>query len=405
MSEKVYVVGTGIISAIGRNTDETVESLLNSRSGISPIELLPTVHRHKLPAGEIKYSNAQLAAWSGCHASVSRTALLALLAAREAKQSAGISEWNSLRTGLISATTVGGMDRTEIFMTEFIENPTRGRLRDVIYHDCGASTEIIADTLGIKDFITTISTACSSSANAIMYGARLIKHNRLDVAIAGGADALSAFTTNGFSALMILDPEPCKPFDANRKGLNLGEGAGYLTLVSERVAKQLKLNVLCELTGYGNANDAYHQTASSPEGTGSLLAMQAALQCSQLRPTDIDYINLHGTGTSNNDLSEGKAIKKLFSNSIPPISSTKSFTGHTLGASGGIEAVISVLAMKHQVVFPNLRFSQPIEELSLIPVTSPEKRNIRHVMSNAFGFGGNCCALIFSKTHPDERVH
>src|SRR5690606_12848237 len=176
---------------------------------------------------------------------------------------------------------------------------------------------------------------------AIMYAARLIKQGQIDFAVAGEADALSAFTLNGFNSLMILDNEPCRPFDDTRKGLNLGEGAGYLVLVSEEIAQKLAQKPNIILSGYANANDAYHQTASSADGRGNFGAMQGALQMAKLEPKEIDYINLHGTGTSNNDSSEGIAIARLFGDHIPAVSSTKTYTGHTLGACAGVEAVYS----------------------------------------------------------------
>ena len=229
-------------------------------------------------------------------------------------------------------------------------------------HECGSITEIVADKLNINSYTTTISTACSSSANSIMLAARLIKAGILDVAIAGGVDALTKFTLNGFNTLLILDNEYCKPFDENRNGLNLGEGAGYVVLVSEKVASTLNKEMYCELKGYANANDAYHQTASSPDGKGSYLAMQGALKEANLSTENIDYINLHGTGTNNNDLAEGTAIERLFNPRYPKMSSTKSFTGHTLGASGGIEAVFSALSVKYDYVYPNFRLQTPIKE-------------------------------------------
>jgi 3-oxoacyl-[acyl-carrier-protein] synthase-1 len=231
-----------------------------------------------------------------------------------------------------------------------------------------------------------------------MYGARLIKNNILDVVIAGGTDALTRFTLNGFNTLMILDTQYCQPFDANRRGLNLGEGAGYITLVSERVAAGLKKELLCTLSGYCNANDAYHQTASSPDGIGSFMAMEGALKMSGLKPEAIGYINLHGTGTQNNDNSEGTAIKRLFEPHYPGMSSTKSFTGHTLGASAGIEAVFSALSVQQGLVYPNLRFETKIEDLPFAPETKFSRQPaLKHVLSNSFGFGGNCSSLIFSK--------
>jgi 3-oxoacyl-[acyl-carrier-protein] synthase-1 len=393
----VYIAGLGVISAIGNNVAEHLLAFEEEEAGMGDITKIDTIYQKKLPVAEVKLDNQQLAALTGLPDNMSRTALLSLAAAREALLDAAIPALDTLRTGFVSANTVGGMDRSEHFFIDFSKDNRKGKLKNVYDHECGSMTEIVAEQLGITDLMTTISTACSSSANAIFYGARLIKNDVLDVVIAGGADALTKFTLNGFNTLMILDPAFCKPFDENRAGLNLGEGAGYLVLVSERVAKTLKKALYGKLSGYNNSNDAYHQTASSPDGTGSYLAMKGALEKSGLATGDIDYINLHGTGTPNNDSAEGAAIKRLFDPDYPPMSSTKSFTGHTLGASGGIEAVFAVLAIKHGIIYPNLRFETPMTGLLL----APEKRflknqQINHVMSNSFGFGGNCTSLIFS---------
>ena len=246
--------------------------------------------------------------------------------------------------------------------------------------------------------VTTISTACSSSANAIALGTRMIKQNLLDIAIVGGVDALTKFTLNGFNTLQILDTEQCRPLDESRVGLNLGEGAAYLVLMSENVAKQLNQEIFCNVVGYHNANDSFHQTALSDDAKGPTLAMQGALKKSGLQANDIDYINMHGTGTRNNDNAEGLAIQSIFKDKIPKLSSTKSFTGHTLGASGAVEAVFSALAIKHGIVFPNYSFEQPMENLNIIPErTFKKNQEIKYVMSNSFGFGGNCSSLIFSK--------
>jgi len=398
MRSSVYIAGLGVISAIGNNVAEHLAAFEQERAGMGDITMLNTIHKGVLPVAEVKLSNDELAAITGLPVHISRTAQLSLVAAREAITDADIPGLDSLRTGFVSANSVGGMDKSEDFFIDFLKDNSKGKLRNVFDHECGSMTELVADQLGITDYMTTISTACSSSANAIFYAARLIKNDILDVVIAGGADALTKFTLNGFNTLMILDKEFCKPFDEHREGLNLGEGAGYLVLVSDKVATILKKPAYCKLSGYNNSNDAYHQTASSPDGTGSFLAMSGALQKSGLKPADIDYINLHGTGTPNNDSAEGTAIKRVFDPEYPPMSSTKSFTGHTLGASGGIEAVFSALSIKHHIIYPNLRFETRMSELPF----EPEKhyladQDINHVMSNSFGFGGNCTSLIFSR--------
>jgi len=399
MPASVFISGTGIITAIGNNTGEVFGSLKACRSGIGPILCQDTIHRGKIPVASVKRTTEELLR-STLHPEgsvITRTALLGMTAAMEAIENAGIRHLVKSATGLISATTTGGMDRSEHFFASFLQDPGKGRLRDVVHHDCGESTERIAGYTGIRDFVTTISTACSSSANAIMLGAELIRAGFLERVVAGGTDAMTRFTLNGFNTLMILDKDGCKPFDENRAGLTLGEGAAYLVLESERSLQERGGEPLAELTGWGNANDAFHQTASSPEGTGATLAMERAIALSGLTPAGISYINVHGTGTQNNDLSEGTAIEKVFGKTTPPFSSTKSYTGHTLGAAGSVEAVISILSILHGMIFPNLNWTTPMKELSLRPVTTLlTGLKINTVLSNSFGFGGNNSTLIFS---------
>ncbi|UCG26664.1 MAG: beta-ketoacyl-[acyl-carrier-protein] synthase family protein [Bacteroidales bacterium] len=398
MNNKIFITGIGIISAIGRNIEETLDSLRHSRSGVGDINHLDTIHKESLPTAEIKYSNTELTELLGETDSTrfTRSALLGMIAAREAATIAGIfpEKPDDLKIGVVSATTVGGMDKSEQYYYDFLKSD-----RYKIYietHECSDSTEKIADLLNTTDYLSTISTACSSSANSIIFAAQLIRHGIVDRVVAGGTDALSRFTLNGFNALMILDKNPCRPFDKSRQGLNLGEGAGYVVLESEKAVKGRK--IFCELKGYSNANDAYHQTASSPEGTGAFLSMRDALENSRLDPLEIDYINAHGTGTENNDLSEGIAIEKIFGNTVPMVSSTKPFTGHTLGAAGGVEAVISILSIEHQMAFPNLNFNHKMPELGFQPVREiVTGRKIVNTLSNSFGFGGNGSSLIFSK--------
>jgi 3-oxoacyl-(acyl-carrier-protein) synthase len=396
MTQKVHVAGAGVISAIGNSWSDNYFALQNAITGISEMMVLESAHSH-LPVGEVKLTNEELAYRTGSSRKLSRTALLAIHAAKEAYLDSGIRNMKFWRVGLVSGTTVGGMDKTEKFFSAFLQDTGKGRLRDVVNHECGRITERVADALEINGHLTTINTACSSSVNSLIYGARLIQHNLLDVVFAGGTDALTKFTLNGFNSLMILDKDLCRPFDASRNGLNLGEGAGYVVLVSDRVAEEEELAPFATISGYANTNDAFHQTASSPEGRGSYSAMKSALAMASMAPADIDYINLHGTGTLNNDLSEGTAIKRLFDGIVPRMSSTKSFTGHTLGACGGIEAVYSLMAIREQAVFPNLRFKEAMPEVQLVPLTSYARTKVEHVMSNSFGFGGNCSSIIFSR--------
>lgn len=400
MPNRIFITGAGIISSIGTNAGEVLSSLLSERTGIGEITLLDTLHKGKLPLAEVRIPVAGLLRMTSNEGkkNLTRTALLGMIAARESLRNAGIEDLSEYRTGLISATTVGGMDRSESFYKEFLTNNKKGRMIDIVNHDCGDSTERIAEYTGIRDLVTTISTACSSSANSIIFGANLIKAGYLDRVIAGGTDSVTRFTLNGFNTLMILDKNGCRPFDENRAGLTLGEGAAFVVLEKEEIVKKAGKTVLCELAGYGNANDAYHQTASSPDGIGATLAMAKAIGMSGLKPEEIDYINVHGTGTQNNDLSEGIAIEKIFGDKVPPFSSTKAFTGHTLGAAGAVEAVISILSIRSNCIFPNLNWKTPMKELSIRPVIKLRKNvRINNVLSNSFGFGGNNSTLAFKR--------
>ncbi len=402
MPQRIFITGFGIISCIGNNIEEHLESLLQSKPGTGRVHYVDTYLKNELLVGEVRKTLEELFTLAAIPPTdgYSRNALLGIIAAREAFVNGRMNNCRELKTGLISATTVGGMDRCENYYSDFLTNDSRNAYIDS--YDCADSTEKIAGLLGISDFVTTISTACSSAANAIMLGARMIRTGRLDRVLAGGCEALTKFHLNGFNALKILDKNPCRPFDQNRAGINLGEGAAYLVLESGESLGKTGNTPLCELVGWGNACEAFHQTASSPDGTGAYLAMKKALELSGLAPEDIDYVNAHGTGTDNNDLSEGRALEKLFGNRMPLVSSTKPFTGHTTSAAGSAEAILSIMCLQHQVAWPNLNFQERIEELSFSPVEKLMTNiPVNVVMSNSFGFGGNDTSLIFKKVNAD----
>ena len=241
---------------------------------------------------------------------------------------------------------------------------------------------------------TTISTACSSAGNAILLAARMLRAGVVDIAIVGGTDSLCRFTMNGFNALRILDGDLCRPFDESRAGLNLGEGAGYLVLSAGRAD-----GAYCSLEGWGNAAEAYHQTASTPEGLGPGLSMERALEIAGIRPGDISFINTHGTGTPVNDLAESNAMLRIFGGNVPPFSSLKPYFGHTLGASESLEAAVVCRAIADGdcSMMRSSGFSVPIPETGLVPYNGEPDIAPVNVISSAFGFGGNCVSLIFSK--------
>ena len=395
MDKNIVITGEGIISAIGNDKATVLQSLLDGRSGIVEMKHLHSSH-HELPVGEVQLSNDEMKAMLALpiEEQTSRTSLMGMLAVRQALAEAQLPETapKNRRVVLISGTTVGGMDITEQYYDSFATSDEH--LDCLKKHDCGSSTEEIAAMFGISE-CTTISTACSSAANALILGANLLKTGQADLVIAGGSEALTRFHLNGFNSLMILDHEPCRPFDALRAGLNLGEGAAFVVMETEASARERGADIHAWLTGYGNACDAFHQTASSDNGEGAYRAMTEALEMAQLKPEDIDYVNAHGTGTPNNDLSESAALKRVFAEKMPLISSTKAFTGHTTSASGSIETVICLLAMQHHFVPANLRWEHQIPD-GITPTTGVKDVTLKHVVCNAFGFGGNDSSLILS---------
>lgn len=405
----IAITGEGIVSAIGLNKQEVLLSLQERRSGIGKMKYLQSVH-HELPVGEVNLSNEQMKEKLGIPSKqmMSRTSLLGLLAIDQALKEAHVDVTNlrarkavgkPLRIVLVSGTTVGGMDITELCFDQLEKQESVEFLK---HHDCGNCTRLMADHFGIFDEVATLSTACSSAANAIMLGARLLKAGEADLVVAGGTEALSRFHLNGFNSLMILDHEPCRPFDMTRAGLNLGEGAAFLVLESEEMAQQRKVTPHAYLTGYGNACDAFHQTASSENGEGAYLAMTEALAMAQLSAKDIQYVNAHGTGTPNNDQSESVSLKRVFGDEMPMVSSTKSFTGHTTSASGSIETVICILAMQHHFVPANLGWKNPMEN-GILPTMETQNVDLENVLCNSFGFGGNDSSLVIS-LHPKESA-
>ena len=389
------MTGMGILSAIGIGVEANHKSLISHSCGISDISILKTKHQSQLPAGEIKLSNHQLIAGTNFQENekIPRSVLLSIPAINEALQMADIQEDESL--DFYYATTVGGIDISEELISQR-ENGSSINYNDFKYHDCGASTELLTDYYGFTGNSFTISTACSSSANAIGKAADALKSGKIKYALAGGSDALSRFTLSGFNSLMILDKNLCRPMDDARNGLNLGEGAAFLFLETEENAISRGAEILGYVVGFSNTNDSHHQTASSEDGEGAFLAIRDALKRAQLDSRDISYINAHGTGTQNNDLSEGNALERIFE-IMPPVASTKSYTGHTLAASGAIEAVFSLLALKNNEIYPTLRWENKISAHRLHSFNKTKFQEVNYVLSNAFGFGGNCSTLIFGK--------
>ena len=395
MSNTISVTGLGIICSIGNDADSVLDSLRKGESGVGPMRYLQSKHSY-LPVGEVKLSNDQMKDILGIkdETPMSRTTLMGAIAIRQAMEHAGITieQLNGKRVALISGTTVGGMDLTENYYEQMKTDDSLLYLPKS--NECGKSTEEMAEIIGLTDAQTcTISTACSSALNSIILGSEMLKRDEVDVVIAGGSEALSRFHLNGFNTLMILDKEQCRPFDDTRAGLNLGEGAAFVVLEKNAA------NSLAYVAGYGNRCDAFHQTASSDNGEGAYLAMKDALEMAHLKPGDIQYVNAHGTGTPNNDITESQSLIRIFGDNMPEVSSTKSFTGHTTSASGSIEAVICILAMQNNFTPGNLGWKNKIEG-GIVPTLGNDNIVLENVICNSFGFGGNDSSMVISKSEP-----
>lgn len=392
------ITGVGVLAAPGSGVDVIWNSIEENRSGLTPLSLFNSPRYGQLPVGEIRYDLDSL----GAPKRGSRSDKLAWIAAMEAVASSGIDLSKCPdRTGFVLGSSVGGSFGSERFLTNLIK---RGRMlaRPTRFHECCSAVNLIADALGILGPCTTIATACSSGALAIATAADLIMSGDADVMIAGGADSLSRMTWGGFQSLLLVDPEGCRPFDTNRSGMSLGEGGGMLLIESEESAVARGVTILARLSGWGASCDAHHITAPHPRGEGAAQAMRSALKRAGLSPTDIDYVNAHGTGTRDNDLAEAHALRTVFDGNVPPFSSTKRFFGHPLAASGAIEAIVCIEALRRGKLPTNPGFSETDPEIELSPVTEQSDEQLTHAMSNSFGFGGNNAVLIFS--HPDSAA-
>lgn len=396
------ITGLGVVTAPGFGVEEVWRAIASGESGLKPLTLFASPRYGQLPCGEIQRDLVAL----GAPVRGSRGDRLAWLAAREAIAASQIDlPLCGERTGVLLGTSVGGSFGSEQFLTTLIKE-RKFRPRATRFHECSTAVNLIADDFGCYGPSLAVATACSSGALAIAMAADLIMAGDADVMLAGGADSISRMTWGGFNSLLLMDAHGCRPFDATRAGMSLGEGAGMLVLEAEESARRRGAKILARLTGWGASCDAHHATAPHPEGAGAAAAMQSALRRARLEPSAIDYVNAHGTGTRDNDLAESRALKTVFNGTVPPVSSTKRFFGHALAASGAIEAVVCVESLRRQELPANPGFSAIDPAIGLEPVTALRRARVTHVMSNSFGFGGNNAVLIFStaETAPQTRA-
>jgi 3-oxoacyl-[acyl-carrier-protein] synthase II len=397
-STRIAVTGAGIICSIGRDKDEVWQSIRESRAGIGkltrfPGETFPTDIAAEVGA-DLNLPIAKRAAKR-----MSRSDLLALIAANEAMAQANGGASSALpigRTIVSTGTSTGGLLEGESY---YFKRLLRGRKRApasrVLQQPTSGPSDAIARALNLGGGVVSNATACASAGAAIGIAADFLRSHHADAAIAGGSDALCRLTYSGFNVLQAVDANPCSPFGADRKGLTLGEGAGYLVLERWDDAVARGATILAELCGYGATCDAHHPTAPHEDGRGAEAAMRGAMKDGGGEA--VDYVNAHGTGTLLNDSSETRAISAALGNGVP-VSSSKSYFGHTLGAAGGVEAVITVLALMHQLAPPTLRLANAAADCTLdyIPHT-PRPLAMTNALSNTFGFGGSNVSLLFRR--------
>lgn len=406
MSQKVVITGMGMVSSLGWSVRENWSAVIEKRTGIGKLLLFESPRCGNLPVAQIKHYPSDMA--EKISGDTPRSTVFGCYAADEALLNAGLKAGTSILkdASIVIGCCTGGMLETENFMERHYSKSLSEIGKEISVlgrHPCAYISDVLAGQYGIKGLRYTVSSACASGSEAIAIACDLIESGQAQVVLAGGTDCLTRLTLNGFASLLVVDPYGTRPFDVDRSGMNLGEGAGMLVLESKQHAEERGADVYAWISGWAGTCDAYHVTAPDSEGQGALLCMKKALKKAKLQPTDIDYINAHGSGTVNNDIAEGKAVKKLFTSSID-ISSTKGCFGHTLAATGAMEAVISVMAIEHQMLPPNRGFNKCDPEIGLEPVTIPARKKIDAVLSNSLGFGGNNCSLVITKEEIEKGL-
>jgi 3-oxoacyl-[acyl-carrier-protein] synthase II len=407
---RVAITGLGWVTSLGVSVPEVWKALLAGTSGVRPIERFDTTEYHTRFGGEVSD-------WEGGHhidkreaKRIDRFAQFALNSAIDAVNDSGIdfSQENPYRCGAIIGTGIGGIEEFAAGHKKMLEKgPERMSPFVVPKLMCNAGSGNVSIYYGLKGPNSAVATACASAAHALGEAGECIRHNGADVMIAGGSEA--ALTPLGLACFMALkalsqrndDPTGAsRPFDKDRDGFILSEGSGLLILEEMEHAKARGANIYAELRGFGQSADGTHITAPDEEGRGAAFAMQAALEDGQVNPEQVGYINAHGTSTQLGDMAETRAIKRLFNGQTPnvPVSSTKSMTGHLLGASGGIEAVITALALHHGQLPPTINLHEAGEECDLDYVPNEARDSkIQYAMSNSFGFGGHNVSLLMGR--------
>jgi 3-oxoacyl-[acyl-carrier-protein] synthase II len=401
-SGRIAITGVGLITAVGSTRESTWSSLVDGRCGIGDVTLFDTAGYRSRCGAEIEsfdvsgLSRYERRRWS-------RSDQLAVVAAGEALEDAGLrgNVVDPTRIGVLLGAGTGDLLRNEDYYFTMLDRgighapPTR-----IHNHFTSSPTDVVATRFGFEGLRTTVVSACSSSSIAIGYAGDLIRAGRLDAAVCGGSDALSRLTFSGFNALRLMDPAPCRPFDASRAGMNIGEGAGILVLEDWERARRRGASIYAELAGYALTCEAFHATAPEPGGHAIADTIRQALATSGTPADDVDHVNAHGTATAQNDRAEARGLHRVFGERARhlPVTSIKSMVGHCLGAAGAVEAAVAALTVARGVIPPTINHTQTDGECAVdIVANSAREMPVRCVVSTSLAFGGNDAAIVFRR--------
>ena len=395
---RLWITGAGLVTGLGAGRDAIFKALVRGERAIRPIELFDTAGQRTHLGAEVRGIAIANAGAEGARGAWSRTSVMAVTAAREAMGEAKLDP-KAMRVGLVVGATTGGMFETEALLAKLHADPSaRDALASMLSHPLSSTADRFVEHLGPFTRVRTICSACSSGANALVIAAAWLLNGDVDAVVAGGSDGLCRLTFTGFNALGAVDPEPCKPFDRRRRGLTLGEGAGFVVIERASQATTRDASPIAELTGWAMGAEAHHITNPDPRGEVVADLIERAVRRSGL--PGIDYVNAHGTGTRLNDEVEAGALARAFGSKIReiPVSSSKGQIGHTLGAAGAIEAVLTAMTIERRMLLPTAGLEEPDPACELQHVLRVGRpAHVRTALSNSFGFGGMDTVLAFSE--------
>lgn len=408
MSRRVVITGAGVISSLGNSVDTFIENIKDGKNGISPIEGIDVSNNKAKLAAEVKDFDPKAFAIDG-HKKKDKFVQYAIAAAKQAHKNSGyeINDENKFRTGVVVGSGIGGLATIQDAYAKYLEKgPRKVSSHFIPKAIVNMASAHVSICLGTRGVCTSSVTACATSTDSIGHAFRLIKDGYQDAVFAGGCEAsICELGVSGFESMSALsfsqDTDRASiPFDKERSGFVMGEGAGVLLLESLDSALARGANIICEIAGYGQTSDAYHITAPDPEGEGAKMSMLLALEEAGVKPDELAYINAHGTSTPMNDSIETKAIKKAFGDHAKNlcVSSTKSMTGHMLGAAGAVEALVCAYAVRDGFLPQTLNYRVADEDCDLDYVAGGTRyQEVATAISNSLGFGGHNSSILFKK--------